>query len=188
MKKIVKVLNTALTVVMIAVLLFAGYVFVTVLRVDKGKVPSVFGFSFLQIATGSMEPTIPTGALIMVRQTDAAEIREGDVICFYSTDPMIAGMPNTHRVTQITTENGTIRFITKGDAADEEDPYPVYPDQLVGVFVRILPIQNLAQILHSPYFFFFALLVPLTAVIFVEVIHFKKSAEEKKEKANEKSE
>ena len=165
--------------------LFAGYIFVTVMRAGKDTVPSVFGFSFLQVATGSMEPTIETGTMIVVRQTDAAAIKVGDVICFYSSDPTIHGIPNTHRVVRIEEENGRTAFITMGDAIGVEDPYPVYPEQLIGKYVRGIAVHNITQVMHSPYFFFFALLVPLMAVIFVEVLRVKKSAEEKREKTNE---
>lgn len=191
MKKAVNILNRILSIILVLVLLLAGYIFITVLRAGKDTVPSVFGFSFLQVATGSMEPTIPIGTIIVVRQTDAALIKEGDVICFYSSDPMIHGKPNTHRVVRIEQDNGRLAFITMGDAAEEEDPYPVYPDQLIGVYVFKLRTRNIAGVLHSPYFFFFALLVPLCVVVFVELLSVKKSAEEKKEKANgtnEKSE
>ena len=58
-KKTVAVINRIFSFILIAVLLFAGYVFLKVMRTPKNEVPSVFGYSFLQVATGSMEPTIP---------------------------------------------------------------------------------------------------------------------------------
>ena len=186
MKTIGKVVNRIVSILLIATLLFAGYVLVRVLRSGKDRVPSVFGYSFLQVATGSMEPTIATGSLIIVHKTDAEKIQIGDVICFYSSDPLIQGLPNTHRVVQIYQENGQLLFTTMGDAAEEEDPYPVSADQLIGVYVRSLSVFHLNQILHSPYFFFFVLFVPLCIVIFVEVLHVKKAAEEKKEKADDR--
>ncbi|MBQ7547930.1 MAG: signal peptidase I [Clostridia bacterium] len=186
MKKIVNILNRLLTILLIAVLVFGGYVFVKVLRAGKERVPSVFGYSFMQVATGSMEPTIQTGSLIIVRETGAENIQVGDVITFYSSDPLIAGKPNTHRVVAVRQENGQPVFTTRGDAAQQDDPYPVYPAQLIGVFCRSFSVGNLVQILHSPYFFFFVLVVPLIAVIFAEVVRVKKTAEEKREIALEK--
>ncbi len=187
MKKAVSVINRIVSILLVAVLLFAGYVFVTVMRAGKDKVPSVFGYSFMQVATGSMEPTIPTGVLIIVRQTAPEEIKVGDVITFYSSDPILEGKPNTHRVTMILNEGGILSFTTRGDAGTTDDPYPVSADQLIGRYVRYIEIGKLPEILHSRYFFFFALLVPMCIVILVEVIRVKKTAEEKAEAQKEET-
>ena len=187
MKKVIAVVNRIVSAILIAVLLFAGYVFITVMRTPKNQVPSVFGYSFLQVATGSMEPTIPTRAVIIVRHTDPGDVKVGDVITFYSTDPTIKDMPNTHRVTQIQNENGAPVFITKGDASYAEDPYPVSSDRLVGVYMRYFSVGNLPEILHSRYFFFFVLLLPLCVVIFLEVMRVKRTAEEKAQRQKEEN-
>ena len=186
MKKFINILNRILTVLLVAVLALSGYVFVKSVRAGKDRVPSVFGFSFMQVATGSMEPTIPTGSLIIVRDTDANAVQVGDVITFYSSDPLIAGKPNTHRVVEIRQDNGQPVFTTRGDATPQDDPYPVYASQLIGVYKCNIAIGNFVKILHSPYFFFFVLVVPLIAVIFAEFLRVKKAAEEKREKALEK--
>lgn len=179
MKKAISVLNRIISIILIALLLFAGYVFITVMRAGKDKVPSVFGYSFLQVATGSMEPTIPTRSMIIVRQTDAKDVKVGDVITFYSNDPLIINLPNTHRVTAIAQENGAPVFTTRGDASDTDDPYTVPADRLIGVYVRYFEVGKLPEILHSRYFFFFVLLVPLCVVILLEIMRVKKSAEAK---------
>jgi signal peptidase len=105
----------------------------------SGKVPSVFGYSVLNIVSGSMEDEIPSGSYILIKKTDAGEIEKGDVICFYSTDPKIYGLPNTHRVVEepIVTENG-IEFVTKGDANPINDKQTAKGDRIVGVYVKRL--------------------------------------------------
>ena len=105
----------------------------------SGKVPSVFGYSVLNIVSGSMEDEIPSGSYILIKKTDAGKIEKGDVICFYSTDPKIYGLPNTHRVVEepIVTENG-IEFVTKGDANPINDKQTAKGDRIVGVYVKRL--------------------------------------------------
>lgn len=181
MKKAIAVMNRIFSALLVIILLFAGYVFVTVMRAGKGKVPSLFGYSFLQVATGSMEPTIPTGSLIIVKKTDPDAVKVGDVICFYSSDPMIEGIPNTHRVTGISTENGTTMFTTRGDAGTSDDPYPAHGDRLIGVYVRYYSVGKLPQIMRSKVFFFFVLLVPLCIVISIEFLRVKNLREKKEE-------
>lgn len=185
MKTVVKVINRFISFLLVVVLLLAGYVFVTVLRSGKDKVPSVFGYSFLQVATGSMEPTIPTNSLIIVRKTEPTQVEVGDIICFYSTDPMIYGKPNTHRVVEIMQDDG-LTFVTQGDASELRDEYTVRADRLVGVYLRHFQMTKVMNVLHNQYFFFFVLIIPLCVVIFFEFIHIKKVAEEKAEKKDGK--
>ncbi len=104
----------------------------------KGKVPKLFGYSVMRIVSGSMEPELSTGSYILLKDTDPQSVQEGDVICFYSTDPQIFGMPNTHRVvTRIEDEQG-LRFVTKGDANPANDEAEVWAENVVGVYVKEL--------------------------------------------------
>ncbi|MEI3222261.1 MAG: hypothetical protein V8S01_09650 [Dorea sp.] len=51
-----------------------------------------------------MEPTYGVDTMILVKKTDPSEIKEGDVISFYSSDPTLDGAVNTHRVVSIAGE------------------------------------------------------------------------------------
>lgn len=105
----------------------------------RGKVPSVFGYSVLNIVSGSMEDEIPKDSYILVKRVGADEIKVNDVICFYSTDPQIYGMPNTHRVVKDPIlKDGKYEFVTKGDANPSEDKVTAEGDRLIGVYVKTL--------------------------------------------------
>ena len=105
----------------------------------KGKVPSILGYSIMHIVSGSMEEEIPQGSYILIKKISPDEVNQGDVICFYSDDPSIYGLPNTHRVVSepINTENG-LEFVTKGDANAAEDSVRARGDRLIGVYVKTL--------------------------------------------------
>ena len=102
----------------------------------RGEVPQMFGYSVMQIVSGSMEPEIPVGSYILVKNCDPEEVREGDIISFYSRELSIYGHPNTHRVVEppIATENG-IQYVTKGDSNLVADHATVDEEQLIGVYV-----------------------------------------------------
>lgn len=102
-----------------------------------GKVPSVFGYSVMNIISGSMEDEIPKGSYILIKKQDAEEVERGDIICFYSSDPLIYGMPNTHRVVDII-EGEQIEFVTRGDANLGEDKVTAKGEDLIGVYVKRL--------------------------------------------------
>jgi signal peptidase len=104
----------------------------------KGKVPKVFGYSVMVITTESMGDTFPVGTYILIKETSPEDIREKDIICFYSEDPSIYGHPNTHRVTKVIESNGKYEYITKGDANAVEDNITAKGDKLIGKYVKRL--------------------------------------------------
>ena len=105
----------------------------------SGDVPSIFGYSVMDIVSGSMEDTIPKDTYILIKKVAPEEIEKDDIICFYSTDSKIYGFPNTHRVVEepIVTADG-IEFITKGDANPVNDTETAKGDKLIGVYVKKL--------------------------------------------------
>lgn len=146
----------------------------------KGEVPRFFGFSVVNIISGSMEDEIPEGTYILLRKTDPAKIREGDVICFYSDDPDIKGYPNTHRVMQVIEgENGT-EFVTKGDANPKEDPVTAKADKLIGKHVKNLPgMTRFVASLEGNGLFIFMAIMSCLCVVFMVTPMFIKSSEQK---------
>jgi len=76
----------------------------------------LIGYTPYVVLSGSMEPAIPTGALIYVRATDPYRVKEGDPITFHLNQ---GGPVATHRVIEIDATNRY--FITKGDANNSPD-------------------------------------------------------------------
>lgn len=104
-----------------------------------GNVPRVFGYSIMNIVSGSMEDEIPKGSYILIKKVEPEKVKRGDVICFYSTDPQIYGLPNTHRVVEEPiNNNGSIEFVTRGDANPINDKETAKGENLIGVYVKRL--------------------------------------------------
>lgn len=153
----------------------------------NGKAAEVFGISVMKVVSGSMEPSIHEGDYIIVRKIDCSELREGDIICFYSTDSAIYGMPNTHRILRVL-EDGS--FITKGDANSAEDNNPVSPDSVIGKYTGksgfLRWINSFASVKKL---IFLAVIVLVAVVAFYEVRTIAKvSSECRAEKAQRKNE
>ena len=91
-------------------------------------VPKLFGYEVFHVLSGSMEPTIPTGSLIIVKPVEPETVEEGDVIAFSSNGSVV-----THRVVGIDSSRG--EFITKGDANEVADIYPTPFLALIGKVV-----------------------------------------------------
>jgi signal peptidase I len=111
--------------------------------------PLLLGAQSYTVLTGSMRPSREPGALIAVRQTDAAQIRIGDVITFQlrSGEPQVA----THRVIAVGVDGtGDRVFTTRGDANDAADPRPVRAVQVRGVLVYAVPWIGYLNVWATP--------------------------------------
>lgn len=98
-------------------------------------VPGFFGYHMYHVVSGSMEPAISVGSLIYVKEEAPEEIKEEEIIAFYS-DQEGTGII-THRVVKNNVVSGT--FTTKGDANAGEDPMPTAYDNLIGKVVLAVP-------------------------------------------------
>lgn len=151
----------------------------------KGKQPDIFGYSFLHVATGSMEPAIPEKSLILVKNIDETEVekmvKKDDVIVYFSKK---LGVTITHRVVDIDYENKTIT--TRGDA-NKKDDETIHFSDVCSVFVKRLAFFTVVvNLLTSPVGFVVCILLPLSVLIVLYVINIiKNSTKLALEKANQ---
>lgn len=130
--------------------------------VKKSKIPSVFGYSVLIIASPSMTGAIEAGDAIIIKHSDSYAV--GDVITYFPTDESFSV---THRI--VRTEGD--KFYTKGDANPSEDPDPVLIEQIAGkVAVKLNKVGYFIEWLKSPVGIIFAatFIVLLILIIVIE--------------------
>ena len=154
----------------IALILASVFVLLSVVLTPAGQVPQVLGYSVFRVMTGSMEPEIREDSLLVVQKTPPEDIVPGDVISFFSPDPMLEGAVNTHRVVRVEKENGRIQFITKGDANVIEDTYPVDASALVGRAVfKSYGLGRVVSLLANPLVFGIIILLPLLIILLMNL-------------------
>lgn len=99
----------------------------------------IFGFQYVVILTNSMQPTINPGDLVITRPVSPSELHVGDII-LYEVHLGNATYKITHRIVAIRTDkNGRYYFLTKGDNRKYTDPWRVYPEQVVGRVILVIP-------------------------------------------------
>ena len=174
----------------ISVLIIAAAIFVLciVLMTTPGKPPQIMGYTALRITTGSMAPTYGIDTMVIVKDTKASEIQEGDVISFYSTDPSLDGAVNTHRVVEVHEENGARTFVTKGDKNNVVDAYDVEEKYLIGKVVYASKLLGkLSRLVSNPIVFLPVILIPLAVILISNLVNnlvlAKKIAREEEETA-----
>ena len=130
--------------------------------VKKSKIPSVFGYSMLIVASPSMTGAIEAGDAIIIKNSDSYAV--GDVITYFPEDESFSV---THRIVRMEGD----KFYTKGDANQSEDSDPVLIEQIVGkVAVKLDKVGYFIEWLKSPVGIIFAatFIVLLILIIVIE--------------------
>lgn len=170
MNVVKKIIRTVLNVISVAVIVLAIFMLLTVLMTRGSGAPNFLGYSVFRVMTGSMEPELPVNTLIVVHRVEPEEVKVGDVISFYSTDPTLYGSINTHRVTQVTTDGGEPAFVTKGDANLIEDHYLTRGKDLIGVVVfSSFLLGTIVRLASNPLVFVPVIMVPLVVMLIINL-------------------
>jgi len=128
-----KVISAAVSAILAFSIIFCLTVAIQVLT--KGYA-SILGFSVFRVVTGSMEPEIPVGTIIVTRKVSIESIFVDDIICFRSKSPEMLGRTITHRVIgRYYDEADNILLQTKGDFNLSADEDYVTSDNLVGKMI-----------------------------------------------------
>lgn len=100
--------NILLKIVAIFLIIILFYILYS-RYIQKDKVTKIFGYGFLVVLTGSMEPEINAGELVIIKEV---EYEVNDIIT-YETDDLLV----THRIIE---KDGN-EYICKGDSNNEKD-------------------------------------------------------------------
>lgn len=149
-KIINKIKNILLTVILVLlVIVVVASVFIKA----TGNTPSIGGYMLFRVATGSMEPEIMIGDVILVKEpSDYSAIAVGDVVTYESRFGVTAGRPVTHKVIKAPYEdNGEWYLQTQGIANDIPDE-EINAEQLLGVMVVKIPfLKELYSFFLTPW-------------------------------------
>ncbi|HEX6261649.1 MAG TPA: signal peptidase I [Actinomycetota bacterium] len=98
----------------------------------------VAGFRFLVVRSGSMEPAIGTGDVVVVKTVRPGEVAPGDVVTF--RDATREGSLVTHRVVSVERRHGRYDFVTRGDANTGQERWSVGAEGTIGVVRSAIPM------------------------------------------------
>lgn len=131
------------------------------------------------VASGSMEPTLKVGDIIIVQglnpeKINAAPAPDGDIIVFYRPK---GGAPDpsdliVHRAIDKTSRGNITYFKTKGDANFGSDSWEVPEDHLIGrvVSLRVPMTGFITFLMRTPAGIL--VILPMLVVIIIDWIHF----------------
>ena len=138
LSKILGIILNILLIIAFLILIFGIYYNVQTKLLNKEYV-NIFGYTFFEVATGSMSGSIEVGDVVLVKITN--EVQENDIIVFKENNSFI-----THRVVK---KDGDI-ITTKGDANNTEDS-PITIDKVLGKVTGVIEnVGIIRKVITSP--------------------------------------
>jgi signal peptidase len=138
MIRISKWIAKILVVFLVLILLFNLY-FPISARLSGIKYPALFGIRQAVVMSGSMEPAVEIGDLIVIRLQN--KYREGDIITYFDKQRLV-----THRVMSVQSD----QLLTQGDANNTPDS-PIDTKQVLGrMIIRLPHVASFFWFLRTP--------------------------------------
>lgn len=186
MEKIKKIIFGILSTLLVIILVFNVYNFICI-KVLGHDLATINGYAMLEVVSGSMEPTIHKGDMIII-DTKARYYKDKDIITFYDKE----GSFVTHRILSIDLDNGTM--VTKGDNNNTKDAASSLTN-VVGKYVtKLTGIGILLASFKNPFTMVMIFIIGLLACILLSTdkdgnpildsdeLEFKKFLEEKEKR------
>ena len=130
MKLIWKIISNAISFVLFALMVLA---FVVISSKASGGDPTVMGYQFKSVLSGSMEPTFLTGSIIAIEPNkDGSKYQKVMLLPLKRKIKII-----THRIIGVKDTNGKVMYETKGDNNNGPDLEPVLAENVVGKYADI---------------------------------------------------
>ena len=166
---VLTVIGTLLCVILLPILVIN--ITLIVKSYTSDEVPDVGGYLPLIVLTDSMYPEIESGDLLICHTEEPQNIRTGDVIAFF--DPAGNGTTIvTHRVVEVTEQDGELAWRTKGDNNNTEDRLLVTQDKLVAVYegTRIAGAGNVALFMQTTPGLLVCVVLPMVVLVGYDMI------------------
>ena len=102
-----------------------------------------FHYYAIAIASGSMEPNISRGDVVIIEKIDKhiGKLKPGQVIAY-----RYEGVIIVHRLVNIIEDNGKYYFYSKGDSNDDEDNWVITEDMIIGTVDHRIPFIGMPTV------------------------------------------
>ncbi|HEX6459363.1 MAG TPA: signal peptidase I [Thermoleophilaceae bacterium] len=130
--------------------------------------PNAIGMRSFTVMSGSMEPTIHVGDVVIDRKISPLSARPGDVVTF--SDPTGRKRLITHRIRSLHVHGNTVQVVTKGDANNAVERWSVPANGRIGrVELRVWKLGYPLVYAHSRLGLIGMMAVPALLLCLVEL-------------------
>lgn len=184
MQKTSKAVSVVLNIILwIVVIIAAFFSIVTFSQKSDAGVASLAGYTPMSVLTESMKGEFDKGDLIIVKKVDPTQLKEGDIISYWTLIENRRAI-NTHRIVEKMETNGIVQFMTKGDVNEAVDPLIVSQGDIIGRYAFRVPFMGrILNALSSSVGFLVIIILPLLAFFIYQlyklillIIEMKKEA------------
>ncbi|MBI5946588.1 MAG: signal peptidase I [Chloroflexi bacterium] len=137
--------------------------------VTVAMAPRLFGWQFVVVQGGSMEPTIGFGSVAVMTRPDREHLHTGDIVMFSR-----GGQVVTHRIVAISADGRQLTM--KGDANDAPDQGTISPASVRGEFAFAVPkVGYFVHWMGTQQGYMALILIPGLAIIAIELASIGRS-------------
>lgn len=173
MKYLVKIKNILVGILTVVIFTLLP---ITVFTLITSKSEALFMMRSFVVLSGSMQPLIPTGAVVYTRKQD--NYLPNDIISFET-----AGKTVTHRIINVTKKDNLTYYQTRGDANNVADSELTPDNKVLGRAQFHLPFLGILIIFLKTLTGFITLIVlPTISFVGFELHNIKKEIEKQAEK------
>jgi signal peptidase len=122
--------------------------------------PITGNIKMLTVLSGSMEPTIHTGSVVVIKPVSDYQV--GDIITFGKTD-----IPTTHRIAEMKVVEGINVYKTKGDANNAEDNTETPQKEVIGKVLFSIPwFGYVVDFIKKPMGLMLVIVIPAVIIVY----------------------
>lgn len=166
--KIKNILCIPIFILLFSLLLY-NIVLITRAIVNPDKTPCFFGIKTYVIVSGSMQPELNIGDMVVVKEVSDMDLNVGDIISYRNGQSII-----THRIHQVNYVDGKKQYITKGDYNNIQDSIVITIDSIEGKVINNLKgVGYISLFLQSKYS-----IIIITIVFFIYLLSKKNKKED----------
>ncbi len=164
MKTITKIIKILKVLVYVLLGLIGGLILLSILNIPGG-------IKLLIVQSGSMEPNIKLGSIVIIKPEEKYSIN--DIVTIKESSDNTVTF--THRIIEEKMTDNVLSFITKGDANDTPDPGLKSPENIVGKVIFAIPYLgypiNYSKTREG---LLIMVVIPATIIIYSEILNIQK--------------
>jgi signal peptidase len=168
--------------IVLGALIFIALIFVISVFPITGNI------KLMSVLSGSMEPTIHTGSIVLVKPISNYKV--DNIVTFGKNTK--TDIPTTHRIVGERVQDGATVYTTKGDANNANDNKEISKEEIIGKVYFSVPYLGYAvDFIKKPFGLMIVIVIPAVIVIYDEIQkigrEFKKMKDKKtSDKENQK--
>ena len=176
-RKLVSGIITTIVYIIVIPLLVYNVSLIAQSLIKSNETPSFLGIKTYVIISGSMEPEIQIGDVVIAKKIKDEELKVGDIICFRQGHSVI-----THRISKVIETSTGTEYKTKGDNNNAEDSGTITEAVIEGKVIKIVPyIGNISLLLQQR-----SIIVLIIGVFYIYLLFNNKIKNRKDERSRKR--